>query len=278
MDGANQEMAAQPQTVSELLDQLDRVADTLPRRLQQCALFLRTNINLIAVSTVADLATAAGVQPSAFMRFCQSLGFAGYSDMQALFRAEYAQLRPDYPDRLNVLRNSGGYGTGRLLADLAEAGHKSLISLSNDTDIDRVERVVEAMSAARMIHLMGLRRAFPVVSYMCYMLDKMQVACMLHPAAGHVDSIHAVSIEDVVFCVTYAPFSPETVDFAERAHAKGATVIGLTDSAGCPINETADEMLIAREVDVEAFRVPTASLTLVTAIMIAIGGRKVDPI
>jgi DNA-binding MurR/RpiR family transcriptional regulator len=277
MDGENQEVATPPQNVSELLDRLDRLADTLPKRLRQCALFLRKNINLVAVSTVADLAAAAEVQPSAFMRFCQSLGFSGYSDMQALFRAEYAQLRPGYADRLGVLRHSGGYGSGRLLADFAEAGHKSLISLSNNTDIARVERVVEAMAAARMIHLMGLRRAFPVVSYMSYMLDKMEVACMLHPAAGHVDSIHAVGPGDVVLCVTYSPYSPETVSFAERAREKGMTVIGLTDSAGCPLADCADELLIAREVDVEAFRVPTASLTLLTAIVIAIGGRRVNP-
>jgi len=86
-----------PKTITQLMARLVRIGGSLPKRLRQCAEYLRANINLIAVSTVAEISAASGVAPSAFMRFCQALVFSGSSELQALFRAEYTQSRPDYP-------------------------------------------------------------------------------------------------------------------------------------------------------------------------------------
>ncbi|MBO1687899.1 MurR/RpiR family transcriptional regulator, partial [Clostridium butyricum] len=66
------------------------VSDRLPKRLKQCADFVAANQDRIAVSTVAEMAEGAGVQSSAFMRFCQIMGFSGFSEMQKLFRDSYA--------------------------------------------------------------------------------------------------------------------------------------------------------------------------------------------
>ena len=83
------------------------VSDGLPKRLKQCADYVAANPDRIAVSTVAEMAEGAGVKPSAFMRFCQVLGFSGFSQMQRLFRDSYVQNWPDYPTRLEKLRESG---------------------------------------------------------------------------------------------------------------------------------------------------------------------------
>jgi len=75
-----------PASVVEFEEKLLEVSASLPKRLKQCADYVAANTDRIAVSTVAEMAEAAGVQPSAFMRFCQIMGFSGYSEMQRLFR------------------------------------------------------------------------------------------------------------------------------------------------------------------------------------------------
>ena len=106
-----------PATVDEFRDRLAALADSLPRRLQQCADFIAANTDRIAVSTVAELAAGADVPPSALMRFCQILGFSGFSDMQRLFREAWSPGPPDYSTRL---RNLKAGGAGRPAALLAE--------------------------------------------------------------------------------------------------------------------------------------------------------------
>ncbi|MBO0903607.1 MurR/RpiR family transcriptional regulator [Jiella sp. MQZ13P-4] len=260
-----------PESVSELIERIDAIAPTLPKRLGQSAEFLRHNIHLVAVSTVADLAAGAGVQPSAFMRFCQVLGFSGFSQMQALFRAEYRELRPDYAERLSQLRQSGAEGPGRLAASFAEAGHKSLVSLMNDLDAARLATAARLLASAGTVHLVGLRRAFAIVSYMGYLLDKMKVPAVIHRTSGQIESDHAIRKGDALFAVSFTPFSEETLELAARTRRRKVPVVALSDTVDGPLAATADVLLVAREVDVGAFRVPTAALTLATSLAVAIG-------
>lgn len=263
-----------PRTIAELLARLDHMSAKMPKRLQQCAVHLRANINTVAVTTVADMSSAAGIAPSAFMRFCKALGFTGYSEMQALFRSEYDQIRPTYSERLSDLSARGENSSARLLVEFSEAGHKSLVSLLNITDMHNISLVVDRLAQARTIHLVGMRRAFAVVSHMGYMLQEMGIPCVLHNGAAGMEFSSAIQFGDLVFAVTFAPFSPETCSFAEAAQRLGAPLLLLTDSADCPLGKISETQLIAREVDVGAFRVPTASMTLVTAIAVALGAAR----
>ncbi|MCQ0987363.1 MurR/RpiR family transcriptional regulator [Jiella marina] len=263
-----------PESVSELLERLDRIAGTLPKRLGQCADFLRHNIHLVAVSTVADLSAGAGVQPSAFMRFCQALGFSGFSEMQALFRAEYREFRPDYSERLSQLRRGGDDSPASLAASFAEAGHKSLVNLVNTLDHRALARAAEILADAGTIHLVGLRRAFAIVSSMGYLLDKMTVPAVVHRTFGQIESDHAIRSGDALLAVTFAPYSPETLELAIRAAERGIPVIALSDTAECPLRDVAEALLVAREMEVGAFRVPTAALTLATSLAVAVAQRR----
>ncbi|MDY8109170.1 MurR/RpiR family transcriptional regulator [Fulvimarina sp. 2208YS6-2-32] len=269
-DGASQP----PQTVDALIEALDRRGERLPKRLKQCATFLRANLHLVAVSTIADLAKDAGVPASAFIRFCQALGFSGFSQMQALFRADYAQSRPDYTERLSRLGAEGATRAGHLASQFAEAGVRSLIDLSNGIDSRQLQSAAETLAGARTIHLIGLRRAFAVVVYLAYLFDKMGVASMLHQSSGQIDSVHAMGRDDALLAVTFAPFSQETLDLAAKAKARGVPVLALSDTTACPLADFADILMVAREVEVAGLRSPSAAMALATSLAVAVGGLR----
>ena len=126
------------------------------------------------------------------------------------------------------------------------------------------------MYKRQVVHLVGLRRAFAVVSNMSYLLDKLGVPANLHYGAGMLNAHGAIFPGDVLFAVTFAPFSDETVRLAEAAAKRGITVYGLTDSEHCPVAEWATEMLIAREDEVAGFRALNAAITLTTTLAVSI--------
>lgn len=263
-------MSEPPASVGALLERLDSEAAGLSPRLQQCAQFTRRHLHLIAVSTVSEMARSCDVAPSVYMRFCQAIGFSGYSEMQALLKARFTDYRPDYDERMASLRKGGLLETGRLLADFAEAGHRSLLSLSNQSTNGRMERMARGMAEARVIHLVGLRRAFSIVSNMAYTFNQLGVPATLHYGAGMISSGRAIFDDDALFAVTYAPFSPETVALAQDAAQRGIAIYGLTDSSQCPFAEAATEMLYVREDEVGGFRALTASMALATALAVAV--------
>jgi DNA-binding MurR/RpiR family transcriptional regulator len=55
--------------------------EKLPKRLRQVARFALDHPDDIALGTVTEVARGAGVQPSTLVRFAQTLGFAGFSDL-----------------------------------------------------------------------------------------------------------------------------------------------------------------------------------------------------
>jgi DNA-binding MurR/RpiR family transcriptional regulator len=260
-----------PTSIEELQERLFDLSDTLPKRLRQCADYVAANPDRIAVSTVAEMAHGAGVKPSAFMRFCQVLGFSGFSQMQRLFRDSYSQNWPDYTTRLEKLRESGADSPSALLAEFIEAGRLSLENLAKTVDPRALDSTVKALADAKMVHIVGLRRAFSVASYLAYAFEKMDVPTMLHDGVGRLDTQHAVRDGDVVLAITFAPYTAETVELANAARRAGARVVGITDSLTSPLRQITPLILTVSEADFGAFRSLSATLSLAVAISVAVG-------
>lgn len=266
--------AGAPESIEAFQERLIAVSDALPKRLRQCADYIAANTDRIAVSTVADLATGAGVPPSALMRFCQLLGFSGFSEMQRLFRDSYAPGRPDYATRLRKLRESGAGSAMALLAEFVDAGRQSLEALVQGTDERALNEAVGYLNRAGMIHIAGFRRAFPVASYLAYAFQKMGIAAMLHDGTGKLDHSNALRPGDAVIAITFAPYSAETIALAEAAAARGLPVICITDTAISPVASSASALLTVSEVDFGAFRSLSATLALAISLAVAVGSAR----
>lgn len=262
---------AAPATIEAFHERLVAISDDLPRRLRQCADYIAANADRIAVSTVAELAAGAAVPPSALMRFCQVMGFSGFSEMQRLFREAYSPGWPDYATRLQNLKGSGSGTPGALLAEFIEAGRLSLEMLAKSTDDQALSRAVAVLAAADTIHVIGLRRAFPVASYLTYVLGKLSVPAMLHDAVGKLDQSFALRPGDAMIAITFAPYSEETVAMADLAHRSGLPVVALTDRLSGPLARAAQATLLVSEVDFGAFRSLSATIAMALTLAVAVG-------
>jgi DNA-binding MurR/RpiR family transcriptional regulator len=250
----------------------------LPRRLQQCADHVALHLDSIALSTVAEVARAAAVPPSALMRFCQSLGFSGYAEMQRLFRRELSKPPPDYATRLENLKASGAGNPAALVAEFVEAGRLSIEGLARDVDEIKLDQAVDLLSRARMIHLAGFRRSFPVASYLAYVCDKLGLPAMLHDGVAGLAQGAAMQPGDALLAITFAPYADETLALVRHARAMGLVVVCLTDPQGgpptAPLSGLADTILIVTEVDFGAFRSLSATIALALALAVSVATRR----
>lgn len=263
-----------PATVEDFRNRLLKVSETLPKRLRQCADYLALNTDKIAVSTVAELSTAAGVQPSAFMRFCQLLGFSGFSELQKLFRQDYAQRWPNYTSRLDALRSEAAGNPFGLLEEFVETGHASLESLTKTVDAAALQSAVDILVAAPTIHLIGLKRAFPIAYYLGYAFGKMSVPALLHDRIGDLDQQHLMRPGDALIAISYAPYTQFTLDAAALAASGDIKVVAITDALNSPLQRVSEATLLVREVDMGDFRALSASFALAITLATAVGARR----
>lgn len=272
MTEAVQQMAVMaPLSVDEFTERLASSANSMPKRLRQCADYVASNLDRIAVSTVADLAAGADVPPSAVMRFCQIFGFSGFSEMQKLFRDAFVPGFPDYSTRLRNLKENSADSPSALLAEFLDAGRQSLEALAKSVDQRALDEAVTLLAKAETLHIVGLRRAFPIASYMAYVFEKLSVPAMLHDGVGNLDHRFALRPGDAVLAISFAPYSEETLSLAQDAQEKGLDVIALSDRLTSPLARNASALLLVPEVDFGAFRTLSATLALALTLAVAVG-------
>ncbi len=263
-----------PQTIDAFLKELGASAEGLPRRLKQFADYIAANPDRVPVATVAELAEAADVQPSAVMRFCQEMGFSGFSQMQKLFRSDYSQKWPDYETRLARLRDHGTESPSALLAEFVDVSRASLENLLTSVDPKALQEAVDVLARANAIHMIGFQRAFPVTSYLAYAFEKMNVPAVLHSGIANISMEHLIKPGDAVIAVTFAPYTELTLDMAAAASRRGADIVAITDVVTSPLARLKPIQLLVTELDVGAFRALSASLCLAISLAVSVGAQR----
>ena len=147
-------------------------------------------------------------------------------------------------------------------------------ALAKSVDEAALEQAVAALKAADTVHLVGLRRAFPVASYLAYAFEKMDIPAMLHDGVGKLDHRHALRPGDVLLAITFSPYSEETLTLAADARARGLPVVAMTDRLTSPLVRQASAVLTVPEVDFGAFRSLSATLALAITLAVAVGSAR----
>jgi len=245
----------------------------LPRRLGQIARFAIDHPDEMAFGTIAEIARQAEVQPSALIRFSQSFGYAGFSDLQQIFRHRLRDRWPDYKERLAALRQGGAgrEGPAGLLDGFADASAQSLARLREGIDTDALIRAVAILAKADTICLLGQRRAFAVSSYLAYALGQLGLRAILLDNVGSLmpEQAGAVGPQDALLVISFTPYTPGTIETAAALARRGVPVVAITDSAFSPLTPFASVWLEVAEADCGAFRSLAASLALAMTLAVA---------
>jgi DNA-binding MurR/RpiR family transcriptional regulator len=250
----------------------------LPKRLVQVATYAVENPDEMAFGTVASIAQSASVQPSTLVRFSQSLGYQGFSDLQEVFRNRLRDRVLNYDERLQQLRGHArdGSKTGLILAGFNDAAQRSIAALREKTSTQQLEKAVEMLADADTIYLIGLRRSFPIASYMSYAFGKLGIKSMLVDAVGGLaaEDVSFATSRDVVLAISFTPYASETITLSQRAAERKVPVVAITDSPFSPLATLASTWFEIQEADFEGFRSMAATLSLAMTLTVAVAERR----
>jgi DNA-binding MurR/RpiR family transcriptional regulator len=251
--------------------------EALPKRLLQVAEFALQHPEEIAFGRVAELARQAAVQPSTMIRFAQALGYSGFSDLQLVFQSHARERWPDYNTRLEALQDRAPSGdVAALLDGLVEASCNSTIGFRQSVDIPALEQAVATLAKAQTIHIVGVRRAFPVAVYLTYALQKLGARCDLLDQLGGLGGrqVDLIEAEDALLAVSFTPYASETLAIARAAFERGVPVVGITDSPFSPLVQASTVWLEVAEADYAGFRSLAATFALATTLSVALVARR----
>jgi DNA-binding MurR/RpiR family transcriptional regulator len=266
----------------DLKDLMARSYPGMSKQLQRIARFALEQPDELALGTVAALAQANEVQPSAMIRFANSLGYSGFSETQQVFRGHLLRRSDSYRERIQQMRRRQADGAraptgvlhqliGESVAELGQLEEKILAA--------DLKAAVKLMAAAPRIHVLAQRRAFPVAAYLAYALSQLELRTHLLDGSGGMlrESLRSIAPGDVLIAASFRHYSPEVIDASATAHRLGARVIAITDGPLSPLKACARVCFELADDSSRPFRSLVAPLCLAQTLVVGTGHGLAEP-
>lgn len=235
----------------------------------------------VALGTAATVAEAAGVQPSALVRFANAMGYSGFSELQRVFRQRLLEQAGTYRERIGAMKAAArnGHGPQPLVSSLVEFGVADLRQLERLASDAALQDAARLLCAAERVHVLAQRRAFPVAAYLAYALGQLELRVQLHDGVGGMldDSLRHVGRGEVLLVTSFRNYSPEVVEAAATARARGAQVVAVTDVSLSPLRPVADICLEIGAPGPSPVRSLVAPMCLAQALVVSAGQCLVEP-
>lgn len=270
-------------TYEELKTLIGQAYPGMSKQLQRIARFALEQPNDLALGTVATVAEATEVQPSAMIRFANALGYGGFSEMQQVFRGHLLERSDSYRERIDQMRRkqlNGERAPAGVLHQLVGESVAELGQLEETILQADLKAAVKLIAAAPRIHVLAQRRAFPVAGYLAYALSQLELRTHLLDGTGGMlrESLRSIAPGDVLIAASFRNYSPEVIEAAAIAARMGASVIAITDGPLSPLKASAKVCLELADDSSKPFRSLVAPLCLAQALVVSTGHQLAEQV
>ena len=245
---------------------------------RKAAHVLLANYPVVGLETVAEFARRADVSAPTILRFIARLGFANYPEFQKQLRDELDQ---QYQTPLAKMPSRGGGeadGNG-FLNNFAGAIDDNIQATFANLPAAEFDAVVALIASPRkQIYVLGGRFTDALAAYLGAHLR------IIRPGVVHLvgqsdnwrDQLLDVGRKDVLVLFDIRRYQEDLSVLADKAAARGATIVLITDQWLSPIARHASHVLAARVSVPSNWDSSAAILALVEALIAAVTDRLGD--
>lgn len=230
-----------------------------------------------AFMTAAKLGLSVGVSESTVVRFANELGYSGYPKLQKslqeliknkLTTVQRIELSNDFITQENALKGVLKADMENIRATLEKINHKTF------------EDVVNSLFKAKKIYIIGLRSSSALAEFLAFYLNLIldNVKVVAYGVSDIFEQMINVSEEDVVIGIGFPRYAARTIEALAFAKSRNADVVAITDSLLSPLAAKADNTLIAQSNMASFVDSLVAPLSVINALIIAVGLREKEKI
>lgn len=221
------------------------VLPELPAKQRRLARFFLDHEDQLIFNSVNDISERAGVSAATAVRFCQALGYEGYTQLQAAVRSQFPQYQTSVQRLARRIAN-GGFDED-LAAQIAGVNISNIQQTMNRVSEADLARAVTAIIQARQIRVFGsgLAAAAAVFAeHALLVLGYSARACRGSRLMQELE-VSRLTRDDLIIVISLWRYLHDTVQVAEAARANGVPCIALTDSLAAPVALLADHVFVA---------------------------------
>lgn len=240
------------------------------------AKYILNNYDKAAFMTAGRLGKIVGVSESTVVRFAAELGYDGYPSMRKSLQ-EMIRNRLTSVQRIEVANSM--IDDTDIVKSVVSSDIQNLQATLEVLEEESFNKSIDAIINAKHIYIVGMRTSTSLSSFLGLYLNLLRdnVIVVHDTAASEVyEQLFRIGEGDLFIGISFPRYSSHTVDAMEFAKKMGANTIAITDSAASPFNSIADISLHAKSDMVSFLDSLVAPMSLINAIIVAVGIRKKD--
>jgi len=230
-----------------------------------------------AFMTAAKLGVSVGVSESTVVRFAIELGFSGYPKLQKALQ-ELIKNKLTTVQRLELKNDY--FSDGDALKGVLKADMENIRATLEKINQNTFEEVVKNIFEAKRIYIIGLRSSTAIAEFLGFYLNIIlqNVKIVSYGISDVFEQMINVGDGDLVIGIGFPRYAAKTIDALKFSQDRGAKVVALTDSLLSPLASQADYTLIAQSNMASFVDSLVAPLSVVNALIIAVGMREKENI
>ncbi|TDE89199.1 MurR/RpiR family transcriptional regulator [Occultella glacieicola] len=260
--------------------QIQAKRDTLAPSMRRVADAILADPRLVLEETISELARKCSTSETTIVRFCRTLGLAGYVQLRIALATEVGR---EGARRGPVAAYGSDISAGSTLEEVvASIGFTENLCIEetiNNLDVAELGRVVDAIDSAARISVYGVSGSGWSAADLHRKLFRIgRVAYSFPDGHDAVTSLGLMGAGDVAVGFSHRGTTAEVVRFLESARERGVTAVAITNVAGSPVARAADLVLrtTVRESPLRSGSMAsrTAQLLIVDCIFVAVAQRR----
>ncbi len=260
----------------DILSTIQSEMNTFSKGQKLIANFILESYDKAAFMTASKLGKTVKVSESTVVRFAAELGYDGYPAMQ---KALQEMIRSKLTSIQRIEVTNDRIGDHDILSMVMQSDIEKIRLTMEETDHAQFQRAVDAIVGARHIYILGVRSAAAIASFLGFYFTLIfNNVTIIHTTSSSevFEQLLHIGPEDVILGISFPRYSRRTVKAMQFAHDRGAEAIAITDSAVSPLAPYSTITLLAKSDMASFVDSLVAPLSLVNALIVAIGRKKND--
>ncbi len=249
------------------------IAAKLSRRQQAIADFVLDRYDEVPFLSVLEVAERTGASEATVVRFCQRIGYSGYSDMKT---ALVDALRREMHTAADSSEESLATDIGRdSLAAVARLEQQNIRRLLAGVDKQAFRSVAAALFKADHIFTVGFGISAYHADFASYLFTEhgLRSTRLATRFTSPREQLIVLRPSDLVVAFSFPPYSKQTLDILEESRQRGISTVVVTDRATAPGAAVADETLVVSSHRMTFTNASAAVHVLLNALVVEIAER-----
>jgi DNA-binding MurR/RpiR family transcriptional regulator len=263
--------------VNKIRDHLDQLT---PRQ-KAIGQYILNNPESLAFLSIVELAQKIGVSEATVVRFSNTIGYDGYSQLSSEIR-QAIQMEYGSADRFRLGRSLEGNHIRKddssLFSRVISSEIDNLIHLAESVRSSQFHDCVERTIKADHLAIVGCQASYILAAHMYQMIVKVfdQTDLFSQRSIHTAAKLHQYGKKSMLYLFSFPRYPREGTDIAAAAKTHGTYIVVITNSQLSPAVQVADQTILI-DVDVPSFVDGYAApLVFINALVTEVGMRQAE--